>query len=77
MGRTFPDRSPGPGGLEELAHEIRQARADSEDPFDLVVEVPPGADVRPWQAAGATWLLTSIEPQPPEGEIREVIEAGL
>jgi alkanesulfonate monooxygenase SsuD/methylene tetrahydromethanopterin reductase-like flavin-dependent oxidoreductase (luciferase family) len=55
---------------------IRQARAGREDPFDLVVEVPPGADVRSWETAGPTWVLTSIEPQPSEREIREVIEAG-
>jgi hypothetical protein len=29
-----------------------------------------------WEAAGATWVLTSIEPQPPAPEIREVIQAG-
>jgi alkanesulfonate monooxygenase SsuD/methylene tetrahydromethanopterin reductase-like flavin-dependent oxidoreductase (luciferase family) len=39
-------------------------------------EVPPGADVHAWEAAGATWALASIEPQPPEPEIRNVIEAG-
>ena len=32
--------------------------------------------VHAWEAAGATWVLTSIEPQPSEPEIREVIEAG-
>jgi alkanesulfonate monooxygenase SsuD/methylene tetrahydromethanopterin reductase-like flavin-dependent oxidoreductase (luciferase family) len=35
-----------------------------------------GGDVHVWEAAGATWALTSIEPQPLELEIREVIEAG-
>jgi alkanesulfonate monooxygenase SsuD/methylene tetrahydromethanopterin reductase-like flavin-dependent oxidoreductase (luciferase family) len=72
----FPIDLPGPEGLAELAEEVRQARAGSDDPFDLVVEVPPGADVHVWEAAGATWARTSIEPQPPEPEIREVIEAG-
>ncbi len=72
----FPIDLPGPDGLAELADEIGQARAGREDPFDLVVEVPPGSDVRSWEAAGATWVLTSIEPQPSEREIREVIEAG-
>ena len=72
----FPIDLPGPEGLAELAAEIGQARAGLEDPFDLVVEVPPGSDVRSWEDAGATWVLTSIEPQPSEREIREVIEAG-
>ena len=72
----FPIDLPGPEALSQLAEQIRQARAGSEDPFDLVVEVPPGADVGAWAAAGATWVLTSIEPQPDEVDIREVIEAG-
>jgi hypothetical protein len=72
----FPIELPGPEQLAELAAETRQARAGSEHPFDLVVEVPPGAEVRSWQTAGATWVLTSVEPQPSEREIRAVIEAG-
>jgi alkanesulfonate monooxygenase SsuD/methylene tetrahydromethanopterin reductase-like flavin-dependent oxidoreductase (luciferase family) len=72
----FPIDLPGPEGLAELAEEVQQARAGSDGPFDLVVEVPPGTDVPAWEAAGATWVLTSIEPQPPEPEIREVIQAG-
>jgi alkanesulfonate monooxygenase SsuD/methylene tetrahydromethanopterin reductase-like flavin-dependent oxidoreductase (luciferase family) len=72
----FPIELPGPDQLAELAAEVRQARAGNEDPFDLIVEVPPGTDVRPWYSAGATWVLTSIEPQPSELEIRRIIEAG-
>lgn len=72
----FPIDLPGPDLLAELAAEVRQARAGSGGPFDLVVEVPPGADVRSWETAGATWVLTSFEPQPSECEIRDVIEAG-
>jgi alkanesulfonate monooxygenase SsuD/methylene tetrahydromethanopterin reductase-like flavin-dependent oxidoreductase (luciferase family) len=72
----FPTDLPGPERLTELAAEIRQARAGSGDPFDLIVEIPPGDDVRPWQTAGATWGLTSIEPQPSEREIRQIIAAG-
>jgi alkanesulfonate monooxygenase SsuD/methylene tetrahydromethanopterin reductase-like flavin-dependent oxidoreductase (luciferase family) len=72
----FPIDLPGPEGLYQLAVWIRQARSGSEDPFDLVVEVPPGADVGVWADAGATWVLTSVEPQPNEVDIRQVIEAG-
>lgn len=72
----FPIDLPGPEGLAELAAEVEQARAGNDDPFDLIVDVPPGADVPAWEAAGATWVLTSIDPQPPASEIREVIEAG-
>jgi alkanesulfonate monooxygenase SsuD/methylene tetrahydromethanopterin reductase-like flavin-dependent oxidoreductase (luciferase family) len=72
----FPIELPGPEALAELAEEVQQARAGSHAPFDLVVEAPPGADVRPWEAAGATWVLTSIDPQPPEPEVRAVVDAG-
>ena len=72
----FPIELPGPEGLAELAEEVRRARAGSDAPFDLVVEVPPGADVHAWEAAGATWVLTSIDPQPPEVEVRAVVDAG-
>ena len=69
----FPIELPGPEGLAE---EVRRARAGSDAPFDLVVEVAPGADVHAWEAAGATWVLTSIDPQPPEPEVRAVVDAG-
>ena len=72
----FPIELPGPEGLAELAEEVRRARAGSDAPFDLVVEVPPGADVHAWAAAGATWVLTSKDPQPPEPEVRAVVDAG-
>jgi alkanesulfonate monooxygenase SsuD/methylene tetrahydromethanopterin reductase-like flavin-dependent oxidoreductase (luciferase family) len=72
----FPIDLPGPERLDELAQEIRKARAGREDSFDLIVEVPPGADARAWEAAGATWVLSSIEPQPQELDIRELIDAG-
>jgi alkanesulfonate monooxygenase SsuD/methylene tetrahydromethanopterin reductase-like flavin-dependent oxidoreductase (luciferase family) len=72
----FPIDLPGPEELAELAEEIKEARAGSENPFDLVVEVPPGADTSLWKVAGATWVLTGFEPQAQELEVREVIEAG-
>lgn len=72
----FPIDLPGPEELAELAEEIKEARAGSANPFDLVVEIPPGADVSSWKVAGATWVFTSFEPPAQELEIREVIEAG-
>ena len=72
---VFPIELPGPEKLAVLAGQVHQARGNDHH-FDLVVEVPPGADLRPWEAAGATWALTSFEPQPPEDVVREVIEAG-
>jgi Coenzyme F420-dependent N5,N10-methylene tetrahydromethanopterin reductase and related flavin-dependent oxidoreductases len=68
---------PGPEALEELAMEVRDLRAGNDDPFDLVVEIPIGADAAPWEAAGATWILTDFDsPQPRLAEVRAAIEAG-
>jgi hypothetical protein len=72
----FPIDLPGPEQLAELEDEISQARAGRDDPFNLVVVIPPRADGAPWEAAGATWVLTGFGSQPREAEVREVIEAG-
>ena len=44
------------------------------DGFDLVVEGPPGTDPAPWEAAGATWFLTSFGPTPTRAEVAAAIE---
>jgi alkanesulfonate monooxygenase SsuD/methylene tetrahydromethanopterin reductase-like flavin-dependent oxidoreductase (luciferase family) len=72
----FPIDLGGPDDLAALATEIRDLRAGREDPFDLVAEVQPGAAAEPWEAAGATWVLTDFELQPRLDDVREAIEAG-
>ena len=72
----FPISLPGPDQLAELRREIEAARAGRDDPFDLVVEIPPADDARAWETAGATWVLTGFGPQPKAAEVRAVIEAG-
>lgn len=72
----FPIELPGPDQLTELSREVASARDGRDDPFDLVVEISPGEDARPWEAAGATWVLTGFGPQPKAAEVRAVIEAG-
>jgi alkanesulfonate monooxygenase SsuD/methylene tetrahydromethanopterin reductase-like flavin-dependent oxidoreductase (luciferase family) len=72
----FPIELPGPDQLAELAGELTELRADPEAPFDLVVEVERGADLKPWADAGATWALTGFGREPREADVREVIEAG-
>ena len=67
---------PGPDGLAAIAGEIRGLRAARPGPFELVVETAPGADIDPWQGAGATWILTGFGRQPREAEVRQAIEAG-
>jgi alkanesulfonate monooxygenase SsuD/methylene tetrahydromethanopterin reductase-like flavin-dependent oxidoreductase (luciferase family) len=73
----FPIDLPGPDALGELAPEVAELRNDPDAPFDLVVEMDdPGDDPSAWEAAGATWVLTSFDQSPLERDVRAVIEAG-
>jgi len=71
----FPTHLPGPEALAELASEIRASRPAG-DPFDLIVDIPPGEDPDPWARAGATWAVTDFGIQPTLAEVREAIDAG-
>jgi alkanesulfonate monooxygenase SsuD/methylene tetrahydromethanopterin reductase-like flavin-dependent oxidoreductase (luciferase family) len=71
----FPIELPGPDALGELVDEIRVLRGEAGD-FDVVVDVEPGDAVEPWEAAGATWVLTGFESSPRRAEVGEAIEAG-
>ena len=72
----FPIELPGPDALAVLDAEVRGLRQDDAGPLDLVVEISRGEDPGPWQAAGATWVLTSFGSQPRESEVLDAIEAG-
>jgi alkanesulfonate monooxygenase SsuD/methylene tetrahydromethanopterin reductase-like flavin-dependent oxidoreductase (luciferase family) len=73
----FPIDLTGPDDLSVLAAELRDLRADPDSPFDLVVEVEPGEETEPWEAAGATWVLTGSSTTPPKlAEVQAAIEAG-
>jgi alkanesulfonate monooxygenase SsuD/methylene tetrahydromethanopterin reductase-like flavin-dependent oxidoreductase (luciferase family) len=72
---VFPIGLPGPAALAELTNEIRESRPAG-DPFDVVVDIPPGGDPRPWARAGASWIVTDFGMQPTQAGVREVIDAG-
>jgi alkanesulfonate monooxygenase SsuD/methylene tetrahydromethanopterin reductase-like flavin-dependent oxidoreductase (luciferase family) len=72
----FPIELPDPDALATLGAEVRELRPDGAGDFDLVAEISPGADPSPWEAAGATWVLTGFGSQPREAAVRSVIEAG-
>ena len=72
----FPIDLPGPEALAEFAAELRDEGAGPAGNFDLVAETPTGDDPRPWEEAGATWLLTDFGPTPRLDEIRAAVEAG-
>ena len=72
----FPIELPGPEALAGLAAEIAEKRRPDQGPFDLIVEIDPGAEVAPWGEVGATWVLTGFGPQPRQAEVLEVIDDG-
>ena len=71
----YPIGLPGPEALAELVSEICAARPAG-DPFDVVVGIPPGQDLKPWARAGATWAFTDFGLQPTQAEVRAVIDSG-
>ena len=72
----FPIELTSSDDLAVFAAEIRDLRSDRNAPFDLVAEIPPGGDPAPWEGAGATWVLTSIDSPPRLEEVRAAIDAG-
>jgi alkanesulfonate monooxygenase SsuD/methylene tetrahydromethanopterin reductase-like flavin-dependent oxidoreductase (luciferase family) len=72
----FPIDMKDPDNLTEFAGELEDLRSGREGPFDLIAETDPGGDPALWEAAGATWVLTSFDVQPKPAEVRDVIDAG-
>ena len=72
---VFPIGLPGPAALAELTSQIQESRPAG-DPFDVVVDIPPGDDPRPWARAGASWIVTDFGMQPTRAAVREVIDTG-
>jgi alkanesulfonate monooxygenase SsuD/methylene tetrahydromethanopterin reductase-like flavin-dependent oxidoreductase (luciferase family) len=69
----FPIELPRPESLAEIAVRLGELRGNL-DGFDLVTESPPGAEIGPWEAAGATWCLTSFGQTPSRAEVAAAIE---
>ena len=70
----FPVQVPGPEAFAEMAAEVRERR-DVDRPFELVVTYDPGADLAPWAAAGATWLLAEFGSDPDPDAVRREIDS--
>ncbi|MEU2350759.1 LLM class flavin-dependent oxidoreductase [Modestobacter sp. NPDC049651] len=68
---------PGPDDLAAVLTTVAGSRPDGAAAFDLVVELPPGADAATWAAAGATWVLTRVGPYGLDlAEVRRVVRNG-
>jgi alkanesulfonate monooxygenase SsuD/methylene tetrahydromethanopterin reductase-like flavin-dependent oxidoreductase (luciferase family) len=72
----FPIDLTGPDDLATFAAEIRDLRTGESEPFDLITEIPIGGDPAPWDAAGATWILTGSDWPPSLEQVRAAIKAG-
>ncbi len=67
----FPIDLPGPEELAELVAEVPAG-----DGYDVIASIPLGAELGPWEAAGATWCLTEFGPSPTAAEVRAAISSG-
>jgi alkanesulfonate monooxygenase SsuD/methylene tetrahydromethanopterin reductase-like flavin-dependent oxidoreductase (luciferase family) len=72
----FPIELPEPAALARVAAEAAELRADATGPFDLVAEIAPGDAAEPWEAAGATWVLTAFDAPPRLREVEAAVGAG-
>ena len=73
--RVRPGQPQHPDQLAEAAATIAGLRGPG--PYDIAVELAPGADPRPYAAAGATWWLTAFDPESVTvDEVRGVLRAG-
>lgn len=75
-GRLLPDPAPEPAALALIAQEARELRGHAPGGFDLVIDLAPGEPTAPWEAAGATWILTDFDFPPRLREVEAVIDAG-
>jgi alkanesulfonate monooxygenase SsuD/methylene tetrahydromethanopterin reductase-like flavin-dependent oxidoreductase (luciferase family) len=72
----FPIELPNPAALERIAEEVGELRDGDRGGFDLVAEIAPGQEAGPWEAAGATWVLTDFETRPRRRDVEAAIDAG-
>jgi alkanesulfonate monooxygenase SsuD/methylene tetrahydromethanopterin reductase-like flavin-dependent oxidoreductase (luciferase family) len=72
----FPIGLPDPAAVTTITAEAAELRGEAEGGFALVVEIGPDDDATPWEAAGATWVLTSFGPHTRLADVEARIDAG-
>jgi hypothetical protein len=77
----FPLGIDHPDQLAETVAEVtalrKAAGGDADQPYDVVVALPPGSDPAPYAAVGATWRLVELPSVPVSvDQVRGVIRDG-
>jgi hypothetical protein len=57
----FPVNLEHPDQLAEAVESVTAQRVDVTTPYDVVISLPPWADIAPYPAAGATWWATDFD----------------
>ncbi len=72
----FPVNLTHPDQLAEAVESITALREDPTAPYDFVVALEAGTDPVPYVEAGATWILTDLDPGVSLDAVRELVRAG-
>ncbi len=73
----FPVNLTHPDELAEAVAAITALRDDPTSPYDYVVALEPDTDPAPYVDAGATWLLTDLDPHAVTlAAVRSLVRAG-
>lgn len=59
----FPVNLTSTDQLAEAVDRVQGLREDPTRPFDVAIDLAPGVDPAPWVGAGATWVLTDLDPE--------------
>ncbi|WP_315096309.1 LLM class flavin-dependent oxidoreductase [uncultured Cellulomonas sp.] len=74
---VFPVNLTSPDQLAEAVAQVDALRTDRARPYDVAIELVPGADPAPWVAAGATWVFTDVDPATLRLDaVRRMVRAG-
>ncbi|MDX6282519.1 MAG: hypothetical protein QOH03_3590, partial [Kribbellaceae bacterium] len=72
----FPVNLTSSDELAEAVAGVQEFRTDPTAPYDVAVSLPVGTDPRPYADAGATWLLTDIDPGARRTDVEAVVAEG-
>ncbi|WP_069163772.1 LLM class flavin-dependent oxidoreductase [Nocardia altamirensis] len=72
----FPVNLEHPDQVAEVAATLTDLRQDTTTPYDIAVAFPPGTDLAPYVAAGATWWMAEFPPGVALDQVRGALRDG-